>query len=96
MTIFYSIGSLFLGLLAWGLAAGACLGKLRLLIGSFAACAVSILFQLCDASNLVRIEDWSALMDTIHASVLCCEIMLGVTAALSVIAIVRAKKEAIS
>ncbi len=89
MVIFYSIGSLVLGLLAWALAAAACHNKVRLLIGSYAACAVSILLQLCNSSYYVQIEDWSALMDTVHASVLCGEILLGVTAVLSVIAIVR-------
>lgn len=92
-TIIYMLGSLILGFLAWGLAIGAIRGNLHLLIGSFAACAISLLFQLRDFAYHVRLENWSAIMDTIHASVLCSEIMLGVTVILAVIAIVRNKRK---
>ena len=52
---------------------------------SFIACAVSLCIQLFYTDHLVKIEDWSALMDTSHAVALVATLLLVVTAVLNTI-----------
>lgn len=82
MSAFFNLGSLILGLIAWLLPVCAIGKKYRFAlccIGSISCCAVSLLFQLLEVKNRVGLEDWSALMDTIHAVVLAAFVMLAVT-----------------
>lgn len=51
---------------------------------SISACAISLYFQIVYGNYLVRIEDWSALMDTSGALVLVGAILLIVTLLLNV------------
>ncbi|KRG13623.1 hypothetical protein ACA29_08025 [Lederbergia galactosidilytica] len=66
-----NVGSLILGLVAWILPLVALMlykkehNKWIIFpIASLSACAVSLCFQIFYNDHLVKIEDWSALMDT--------------------------------
>ncbi|WP_348775046.1 hypothetical protein [Psychrobacillus sp. NEAU-3TGS] len=52
---------------------------------SLIACAISLSFQIFYTAHLVKIEDWSALMDTTHATALATAVLLIVTIVLNVI-----------
>ena len=72
---------MILGLIAWMLPLFALGKKYRFAlccIGSIGCCAVSLLFQLLEVKNRVGLEDWSALMDTIHGVALAAVVMLVV------------------
>lgn len=70
-----NLGSLLFGLLAWILPIVNLLqhnkikdkNQTSLSLVSFSACAVSLYMQILYSNHLVRIEDWSALMDTSSA-----------------------------
>ena len=82
MSAFFNFGSLFLGFAAWLLPVCAIGKKYRFAlccIGSIGCCTISLLFQLLEIKNRIGLEDWSALMDTIHAVVLAAFVMLAVT-----------------
>ena len=87
--------SLVFGLAAWILPAVALARHDRISGGKFAAltatslgsCAVSLCLQLFYTDHLVRINDWSALLDTSHATVLAAAVLLVVTIVLNVIAL---------
>ena len=76
-----NIGSLILGLAAWLLPLLA-IGKRDRFsfccLGSFGCCILSLLFQLIEIKRRVVLEDWSALMDTMHAVVLAAVVMVVV------------------
>lgn len=78
-----NVESLVLGLAAWVLPviALAWRGKGRMLfsIASMGACAVSLYLQILETSSRVRLEDWSALMDTFGAVVFASTALLVVT-----------------
>lgn len=84
-----NIVSLFLGLLAWGLgfAAVAKRGKPVLVFCSLGACALSLVCQLVEVRRLAAIHDWSAVEDTIGAVTFAGIVLLAVTAALNLIAL---------
>lgn len=88
MISFLMLGSLILGLLAWILPIINLMGRRKnwviLLATSISACSISLLFQLLYAQHLVKINDWSALMDTIDASVFASKTLLVVTILLNV------------
>lgn len=67
----YSIASLALGLMAWGLpiigVKRNTANKQRYSIGSFMVCAVALVFQFFDINRRVRIGDYAAIEDTIGA-----------------------------
>lgn len=55
---------------------------------SLGACAVSLYFQIYYNYHLVKIEDWSALMDTTGAVVFASTVLLVVTILLNAITLV--------
>ena len=96
-----NIGSLVLGLIAWMLPVVNLMrykGRehnnwIALSIMSISACAISLYFQIINSNYLVKIGDWSALMDTMGAVVFASAILLAVTIILNVMTLIlyRAK-----
>jgi len=88
-----NIGSFVLGGIAWILPVISLMQHNRagrrtcavLSTGSFSACAISLCMQIFYTDHLVKIEDWSALMDTSHAVALVATLLLIVTIVLNVI-----------
>lgn len=82
-----NIGSLMLGLIAWILPATTLMGDkkkverngLLICFLSIGACAISISFQIFYSYYLVKIEDWSAIMDTAGGVVVATAVLLFVT-----------------
>ncbi len=60
----------------------------NLSIMSISACAISLLFQIFYNYHLVKIGDWSALMDTMGAVTFVAAVLLFITIALNVIALI--------
>lgn len=91
-----NVGSLVLGLIAWLLPVvnlvRYIIGKQRnwviLSILSISACAISLCFQIFYNNHLVKIEDWSALMDTTGAVAILSAVLLVVTVILNAITLV--------
>ncbi len=88
-----NLGSLVLGLVAWILP-GINLARhnqadhrhwVAFSIASLSACAISLCMQILYTAHLVKIEDWSALMDTSHAVALVSTLLLVVTVILNAI-----------
>lgn len=96
MVIWLNLGSLVLGLNAWILPAVNLLrcGKhehrnwTTLSTMSISACAISLCFQIFQINYLVKVEDWSALMDTMNAVAFVSATLLIVTIILNVITLV--------
>lgn len=91
-----NIGSLVLGLIAWIIPV---MNLLRcknrknmkwvvLSIISISACAISICFQIFYSYHLVKIEDWSALMDTIGTVASVSAILVIVTILLNALTLI--------
>ncbi|WP_444641306.1 hypothetical protein ACRQU7_13120 [Caproiciproducens sp. R1] len=87
-----NLGSLVLGLIAWILPVvnlrrnKAGIGsRIVLCAASVSACAVSLCLQIFYTDHLVKIEDWSALMDTSSSVALVSAILLAVTIILNAI-----------
>ncbi len=82
-----NLGSLLLGLIAWILPVVNLMRYKKhdhknwvvLSIMSISACAISLCFQIFYNNHLVKIEDWSALMDTTDAVVFVSSVLLIVT-----------------
>ncbi|TYS86245.1 hypothetical protein [Rossellomorea aquimaris] len=98
---FLNIGSLLLGLIAWILPIASLAKRNKennntwviFSIVSISACVVALIFQILYNDYLVRIEDWSALMDTSKGVVRLSSLLAIVTIGLNVItAIVYNKK----
>ena len=91
-----NVGSLVLGLIAWILpVVNLMLYKKHdhrnwgaLAIMSISACAISLYFQIVYGNYLVKIEDWSALMDTRGAVVFVGAVLLIVTFLLNAITLI--------
>lgn len=87
-----NVGSIVLGLVAWILPISSLMRFKKknnsnwaiLSILSISACAISLLFQIIYSNHLVKIEDWSALMDTMGAVVFVSGILLVVTICLNI------------
>lgn len=95
MLMVCNLGSLVLGLAAWGIPLCAIGRKYRFgicCIGSLSCCVLSFLLQLLEVRNRVRLSDWSALMDTIDAVVATAVIMVVVTLISNVFVLWRAHK----
>ncbi|WP_099157097.1 hypothetical protein [Virgibacillus ndiopensis] len=91
-----NLGSLVLGLIAWILPA---INLMRfekqkyrnwaaLSIMSISACAISLCLQIFYNYHLVKIADWSALMDITGAVVFIAAVLLTVTIILNVITLI--------
>ncbi|MEK4972401.1 hypothetical protein NSQ89_08535 [Niallia sp. FSL R7-0648] len=82
-----NIGSLVLGLIAWILPATNLMGNkekvqrngLMICFLSMSACTISISFQIIYSYYLVKMEDWSAMMDTTGGVVVATAVLLSVT-----------------
>lgn len=87
-----NIGSLLLGLAAWLLPLLA-IGKRDRFsfccLGSFGCCILSLLLQLLEVNRRVGLEDWSALMDTMHAVTLAAMVMIVVMLTCNLTALLR-------
>ncbi|KRG12593.1 hypothetical protein ACA30_18430 [Virgibacillus soli] len=90
-----NVGSLILGLVAWILPLVALMlykkehNKWIIFpIASLSACAVSLCFQIFYNDHLVKIGDWSALMDTTDAVSSAAAVLLIVTILLNVITLI--------
>lgn len=99
MSAICNVGSLVLGLIAWGIPIAVICSKKKKrkssapLISSFAACAGAVLLQLLEIEHRIFVEDWSALMDTIHAIVWATVIVWIVTIGLNSIVYLVQKEE---
>lgn len=91
-----NLGSLMFGLIAWMLPVVNLMRYEKhsnrnwaiFSIMSISACAISICFQIFYNYHLVKIEDWSALMDTTGAMALVAGVLLIVTIILNVITLI--------
>jgi cytochrome c oxidase subunit 4 len=91
-----NLGSLVLGLIAWILPVVNLMryGKrdhrdwIVLAIMSISACAISLCSQILYQYHLVRIGDWSALMDTTAAAAFVSTTLLAVTIALNAMTLI--------
>ncbi|MUV37877.1 Cytochrome-c oxidase [Lentibacillus sp. JNUCC-1] len=91
-----NVGSLVLGLIAWTLPVVNLMQAkkpenkrwLVLLFISFSACAISLSFQIFYTNHLVKIEDLSALMDTIGAVAFASAVLLSVTILLNAVTLI--------
>jgi hypothetical protein len=89
-------GSLVLGLIAWILPVVNLIQykkynyrnwAIRSII-SMSACSISLCFQIFYNNHLVKIKDWTALMDTTGALVFVASVLLIVTIILNVITLI--------
>jgi len=96
MPVLLNLGSLVLGIIAWILPV-INLGRRNkansrswavLSVASVSACAISLCMQIFYVDHLVRIEDWSALMDTSSAVAMVSTLLLIVTIVLNAVAFV--------
>ena len=86
--------SLILGFVAWGLSGDAIYHRnLKLLGVSWVCCAIPLLFQVLVLELMVGREDWSALMDTVHAISLCSRVLVLGNGILSLLAVVRSRQK---
>jgi len=96
MSGWLNIGSLALGLIAWILPVISLMRYVRqdhrnwvvLSFISFSACAISLSFQIFYHYHLVKIEDWSALMDTMGGVAFASAVLLIVTIILNSIILI--------
>lgn len=95
-----NLGSLVLGLIAWILPI-VCLMQNKkngfktlatFSILSSSACAISLIFQLIYNNHLVKIGDWSALMDTTGGVVFAATVLLIITVMLNLITLIAYRK----
>ncbi|MQR95830.1 hypothetical protein [Fictibacillus phosphorivorans] len=88
-----NVGSLVLGLIAWILPVVNLVCKkskswMTLSMISICACAISLCFQIFYTYHKVTVEDWSALMDTMHTTALASAALLLITIILNVMTLV--------
>lgn len=96
MIVLFNLGSLILGLFAWILPVVNLMryGKrdhrnwIVLSIMSISACAISLCFQIFEINYRVKVEDWSALMDTMSVVAFVSAVLLIVTIILNVITLI--------
>jgi cytochrome c oxidase subunit 4 len=95
-----NLGSLALGLIAWTFPIINLMRRDKSRHGnwiifcviSLSACALSLCMQIFYSDHLVKIEDWSALMDTSHVVALISILLLGVTIILNTVTLIVYKK----
>lgn len=91
-----NLGSLVLGLIAWVLPVVNLMryekhnhgNWVALSFISIGACAISLCFQIFNSYHLVKIEDWSALMDTMGTVAFVAAVLLIVTVILNAITLI--------
>lgn len=89
-----NLGSLILGIMAWGIPVVFLVRKTTLVNSpvwvvffSLSSAIVSLFFQIIYTNHLVDIGDWSALLDTQGGVVFAASVLLSITAALNVLVI---------
>ena len=98
MPMYFTIGELVLGGLAWGLGAAALQqcrkpsAAQKYGMGSFACCAASLCLVVFDLAHMADIEDTSAFLDTANAFRLCAGVLLAGTLILNGAALLRSRK----
>lgn len=88
-----NLGSLVLGLIAWVLPVVILMRSkqngrkswIAFSVLSLGACALSLCFQIFYSYHLVKIEDWSALMDTNGAVAFAAAVLLTITIILNAV-----------
>ena len=91
---FFNVASLLLGLVAWALPISTIITRRYRAAYpsvSFGLCSLSLLLQLMQVQNLVRKQDWSALMDTWYAVVFAGFVLLLVNLVANIAAFAIAK-----
>jgi cytochrome c oxidase subunit 4 len=96
----FNVGSLILGLSAWILPIINLIKQNKaehrnwiiLLLISMSSCAISVLFQIVYQNHLTKIEDWSAIMDTIWAVMFVSTVLIVTTIILNLITIIKYSK----
>ncbi|WP_431803633.1 hypothetical protein [Halobacillus andaensis] len=94
MAGYLNIGSLLLGLIAWilpvvTLLSSHCSKKwVAFSMMSFSACAIALFFQILYSYHLVKIEDWSALMDITGAVAFAAAVLLVATILLNAMTLI--------
>ncbi len=90
-----NLGSIVLGLIAWILPIVNLMqhkagrrNRAVFSIGSVSACAISLCIQIFYTNYLVKIEDWSALMDISDAAAAISATLLVITLVLNAIALI--------
>ena len=94
--VWLNLGSLVLGLIAWVLPVVNLVQHneadqrnwVAFSVASVSSCAISLCMQIFYSDHLVKIEDWSALMDTSHAVALAAALLLVVTIILNAITLI--------
>lgn len=90
MAGYLNVGSLVFGLVAWALPVVSLVKRKAhdwrvYSIASVSACAVALCLQIFYTDHLVKIEDWSALMDISNAAAKVSAILLAITLVLNAI-----------
>ena len=96
--MWFNIGSLVLGLGAWVLAilaisAPAAINSHRNTLLSFGLCVGALVFQMLEISRRVRLGDFAAVDDNIRVVLIASVVLAGVTMALNVGALLKAKEK---
>ena len=89
-----NIGSLILGLAAWGMPVAALTARRNpapFCAASCGLCCFSLFFQILYPQHLVAIRDWSAMEDTHGAVVFAALVLLAGTCLLNALALVLSK-----
>ncbi|MCC5803589.1 hypothetical protein [Rossellomorea vietnamensis] len=93
MIVWLNVGSLVLGLLAWTLPFVTYRkNQLTLAVMSMGACALSLSFQIFYHHHLVKIGDWSAIMDTSGSMAFASAVLIIVTILVNALTLMREKK----
>lgn len=88
-----NLGSLILGLIAWivpvislmRIKKGNNQNYLALSAISLSSCAISLTLQISSISQIVKIQDWTAILDTIDSIVFVSMILVAVTIILNIV-----------
>lgn len=96
MSAIFNIGSLLLGVFAWILAGIAikCEKKNTVYgfsVASFISCTISLWSQILEVGNRVKLNDFSAIADTIRAVIIASSVLICVTIILNIIALIKQK-----
>lgn len=88
-----NLGSLILGLIAWIVPVISLMrikkennqNYLALSAISLSSCAISLTLQISSISQMVKVQDWTAILDTIDSTVFVSMILVAVTIILNIV-----------
>ena len=86
--MYYNLGSIIIGLVAWGLGFLGMHAKKNISmfqISSFSCCCTALMLQFLETKRLCQIEDWSAIDDTINATCIAAGTLILVTILLNLL-----------